>query len=97
MNWTNYASEAISLQARVLWEQNTATAILDAAVTLPISPPDSEISSELERCVSIGLLCVQEAPDDRPDMSTVVAMLNTRNGNANLPRAAQHSNEPAVA
>lgn len=84
------------MQARLLWEQNTSMALLDRVVTLPISPPDSEISSELERCISIGLLCVQEAPDDRPDMTTVVAMLTTRNQNINLPRSAQQ-NEAAVA
>jgi hypothetical protein len=84
----------ISLHARVLRKQSTTVALLDPAVTLPISTPDSEMSSELERCISIELLCIQEAPDDRSDMSTVVAMLNTRrNGNASLPRA---SNETAV-
>ncbi|CAD5179083.1 unnamed protein product [Musa acuminata subsp. malaccensis] len=29
------------------------------------------------RCVQIGLLCVQENPNDRPTMSTVVVMLNS--------------------
>lgn len=66
-------------------------ALLDSAVTLPITPPDSEISSELERCIKIGLLCVQEAPDDRPNMSAIVAMLATRNENINLPRAVQQN------
>ncbi|CAL9041445.1 unnamed protein product [Musa banksii] len=33
--------------------------------------------SDLLRCMHIGLLCVQEKPNDRPTMSTVVVMLNS--------------------
>ena len=29
------------------------------------------------KCVNIGLLCVQEDPNDRPTMSTVVTMLDS--------------------
>ena len=32
-------------------------------------------TSEVQRCIQIGLLCVQEDPTDRPTMSTVVALL----------------------
>ncbi|XP_061336710.1 G-type lectin S-receptor-like serine/threonine-protein kinase At4g27290 [Gastrolobium bilobum] len=37
---------------------------------------DSVIEVEALRCIQIGLLCVQERQDDRPDMSSVVLMLN---------------------
>ena len=30
-------------------------------------------SNEVIRCIQIGLLCVQEDPDDRPTMMTVVS------------------------
>ncbi|KAH6790516.1 receptor kinase 3 [Perilla frutescens var. frutescens] len=33
--------------------------------------------SEVMRCIQVGLLCVQEHAQDRPDMSTVVLMLST--------------------
>jgi len=33
-------------------------------------------SSEVIRCIHVGLLCVQQRPEDRPDMSAVVLMLN---------------------
>jgi len=33
------------------------------------------IGSEVERCIQIGLLCVQEDARDRPTMSDVVVML----------------------
>ena len=32
--------------------------------------------SEVIRCIQVGLLCVQQRPEDRPDMSLVVLMLN---------------------
>ncbi|XP_027908942.1 G-type lectin S-receptor-like serine/threonine-protein kinase At4g27290 isoform X1 [Vigna unguiculata] len=31
---------------------------------------------EVIRCIQVGLLCVQQRPEDRPDMSSVVLMLN---------------------
>jgi len=35
----------------------------------------SFIGDEVERCIQIGLLCVQEDARDRPTMSDVVVML----------------------
>lgn len=32
---------------------------------------------EVLRCMKVGLLCVQERPEDRPTMSSVVLMLNS--------------------
>lgn len=34
-------------------------------------------STEVLKCIQIGLLCVQSDPADRPTMSTVVAMLGS--------------------
>lgn len=34
------------------------------------------VTSEVLRCIQVGLLCVQKRPEDRPNMSTVVLMLN---------------------
>jgi hypothetical protein len=36
---------------------------------------NSCVSSVLLRCMQVGLLCVQKAPEDRPTMSSVVSML----------------------
>lgn len=44
---------------------------------------DSCILSEVLRSIHIGLLCVQQFPQDRPSMSTVVLMLG---GEGSLPR-----------
>ncbi|KAE9611670.1 putative protein kinase RLK-Pelle-DLSV family [Lupinus albus] len=37
---------------------------------------ESYTQNEVERCVQIGLLCVQEHPDDRPTMGMVASYLN---------------------
>nr|TKW06799.1 hypothetical protein SEVIR_7G264300v2 [Setaria viridis] len=85
----NSPTKGVISNAREFWQQDRAMALLDPMVPLPLSTPDSEMRSELERYVKIGLLCVQEAPENRPDMSAVVAMLTTRNSDINLlPRAA---------
>ncbi|XP_073108422.1 cysteine-rich receptor-like protein kinase 6 isoform X1 [Elaeis guineensis] len=41
--------------------------------------------SEMLRCVHIGLLCVQENPSDRPNMSQVVVMLNSNSVSLQAP------------
>ncbi|OEL25484.1 Receptor-like serine/threonine-protein kinase SD1-8 [Dichanthelium oligosanthes] len=88
----NGPTKGVISNARRFCQQDRAMALLDSTVPLPVSPPDSEISSELERYIKIGLLCVQEAPENRPDMSAVVAMLTTRNSDISLlARAAQQS------
>ena len=38
---------------------------------------ESCLTSEIVRCIHIGLLCVQEDPQDRPTMSTMVALLGS--------------------
>ena len=48
---------------------------------------DECFEKEIAKCVQIGLLCVQELPNDRPNVSNVIWMLTTEN--ANLPEAKQ--------
>ena len=43
-------------------------------------------TSEVQRCIQIGLLCVQEDPTDRPTMSTVVALLGSESMELSPPR-----------
>ncbi|TVU16232.1 hypothetical protein EJB05_39784, partial [Eragrostis curvula] len=54
------------------WNQHKINELLDSAVT----QPEPELLLELEKCVQVGLLCVQQSADDRPTMSAVVTMLN---------------------
>ncbi|KAI4374729.1 hypothetical protein MLD38_012691 [Melastoma candidum] len=41
------------------------------------STEDSYDATEVLRCIHVGLLCVQQYPDDRPNMSKVVMMLES--------------------
>lgn len=87
----NGAMQRLLSHAWGLWEQDRTMALLDSTMNLPpLSGPDSEIGSELERCVQIGLLCVQESPDDRPAMSAVVVMLTSNSPQIN------RSNRPGI-
>ncbi|KAF5475560.1 hypothetical protein F2P56_007356 [Juglans regia] len=52
-----------------LWKEGKAMEIVDSS--LVDKTPDNEVA----RCIQIGLLCVQEYATDRPNMSSVVAML----------------------
>ncbi|RDX62386.1 G-type lectin S-receptor-like serine/threonine-protein kinase, partial [Mucuna pruriens] len=47
---------------------------------------DTAICSEILRCIHVGLLCVQQNPENRPNMSSVVLMLN---GEKLLPNPSQ--------
>ncbi|KAF3782560.1 Cysteine-rich repeat secretory protein 38 [Nymphaea thermarum] len=52
-----------------LWQDGRALDLVDQAIDEPWW------KNQILRCIVIGLLCVQEAPKDRPTMSTVVLML----------------------
>ncbi|KAI4305782.1 hypothetical protein L6164_029127 [Bauhinia variegata] len=48
-----------------LWREERPLALLDPALEETVS------ETEVIRCIQIGLLCVQENPDDRPTMATI--------------------------
>ncbi|KAL3742021.1 hypothetical protein ACJRO7_017498 [Eucalyptus globulus] len=52
-----------------LWKEGNCEDVIDESMG------DSCTIEEALKCIQIGLLCVQEFADDRPDMSTVVFML----------------------
>ncbi|KNA22967.1 hypothetical protein SOVF_028770 [Spinacia oleracea] len=56
------------------WElsaENRGSELIDQTLIL-----DGEDHAEAMRCINVGLLCVQDHPEDRPTMSTVVAMIS---------------------
>lgn len=57
-------------QAWTLWEEGRALEFMDVNLDLTTVP------SELQRCLQVGLLCVQKLPEDRPTMSSAVFMLS---------------------
>ena len=73
----------IILQAWKLWTENKALDLLDPTLC------ENCNANEFVRCLGVGLLCVQENPKDRPDMSNVVAMLVSESGSLARP------NQPA--
>ncbi|KAG2569086.1 hypothetical protein PVAP13_7NG389050 [Panicum virgatum] len=78
----NAVTPALLSDAWESWNQGTISDLLDPAV----AQPEPELLFELERCVQIGLLCVQQSPDDRPTMSAVVAMLNSNSLQIRAPK-----------
>ncbi|KAF3320901.1 receptor-like serine/threonine-protein kinase SD1-8 [Carex littledalei] len=60
--------------AWTLWKDGKAFELLDTS----ISEKSNHHREEIVRCVQVGLLCVQDRPDDRPHMSEVVLMLKSR-------------------
>ncbi|XP_045802110.1 G-type lectin S-receptor-like serine/threonine-protein kinase At4g27290 [Trifolium pratense] len=61
-----------------MWSEQTPLKLIDETLRDSFVEAEPEIS----RCIQIGLLCVQERADDRPDMSAAVLMLN---GEKSLP------------
>ncbi|KAL5231637.1 hypothetical protein ABZP36_030413 [Zizania latifolia] len=59
----------------------------DAAQLLDSCPGDGRRPQELLRCIHVGLLCVQEEPQQRPGMAAVVVMLNSRSVTLPAPSA----------
>ncbi|XP_022876810.1 G-type lectin S-receptor-like serine/threonine-protein kinase SD1-1 [Olea europaea var. sylvestris] len=62
------------LQAWTLYKEGRSFELVDTYLH------DSTYLSEVQRLIHIGLLCVQQCPDDRPSMNTVVVMLNNEGG-----------------
>ncbi|KAF8024022.1 hypothetical protein BT93_F1276 [Corymbia citriodora subsp. variegata] len=67
--------------AWLLWSAGRSLELLHESLC------DSFIASQVERCIHVGLLCVQKLPGDRPTMSSVVFML--ANEEAILPQPKQ--------
>uniref|UniRef100_K7LUW1 Receptor-like serine/threonine-protein kinase n=1 Tax=Glycine max TaxID=3847 RepID=K7LUW1_SOYBN len=56
--------------AWTLWTEDRALELLDDVVGEQCKP------YEVIRCIQVGLLCVQQRPQDRPHMSSVLSMLS---------------------
>ncbi|KAL2495225.1 cysteine-rich RLK (RECEPTOR-like protein kinase) 16 [Forsythia ovata] len=54
--------------------------LLDASLVTPNS------ASEVLRCIHVGLLCVQQRPEDRPTMSNVLLMLDIQHQVVSQPK-----------
>ncbi|KAJ9168969.1 hypothetical protein P3X46_020441 [Hevea brasiliensis] len=63
-----------------LWKEGKGLDLLDTSVGNSFS------SSEVLRCIQVGLLCVQEQAEDRPTMSSVVLMLSSETATMPQPK-----------
>ncbi|XP_059301142.1 G-type lectin S-receptor-like serine/threonine-protein kinase At4g27290 [Lycium ferocissimum] len=61
-----------------MWTEGTPLELVDSSLEYETSS-----MSEILRCIHVSLLCVQQSPDDRPNMSALVLMLN---GESTLPQ-----------
>ncbi|CAK8577236.1 unnamed protein product [Lathyrus sativus] len=57
--------------AWAFWKDGRASQLIDSNIE------NSSIVSEVSRCIHVGLLCVQQYPEDRPTMADVILMLGS--------------------
>uniref|UniRef100_A0A0D9VVF7 non-specific serine/threonine protein kinase n=1 Tax=Leersia perrieri TaxID=77586 RepID=A0A0D9VVF7_9ORYZ len=67
-----------------LWDEHRIMDLMDSSMARRCSEP--ELQSRVRRCIQIGLLCVQESPGDRPNMSQVLMMLTSDSSWVNKPK-----------
>ncbi|KAL9243761.1 hypothetical protein vseg_017611 [Gypsophila vaccaria] len=53
-----------------LWNEGNIDALIDPMISEP------RFHTDIKRCIQVGLLCVQEVAKDRPNISTVISMLD---------------------
>lgn len=76
------SEQALSLlgYAWKLWEEGKALDMMDQKLHASSKP------NEILKCINVGLLCVQEDPNDRPAMADVVIMLGSEAMNLATPK-----------
>ncbi|KAF7121204.1 hypothetical protein RHSIM_Rhsim13G0159400 [Rhododendron simsii] len=63
-----------------LWTEGTPLDLMDPTLE------GSYARNEVTRCIHIALLCIQDDPDARPSMATIVLMLNSYSTTLSLPQ-----------
>lgn len=74
-------SSFLRFQAWNLWNEDNILSLIDPAIF------DSATQAEILRCIHVGLLSLQEFPEDRPSITTVVSMIESEV--TDLPRPTQ--------
>ncbi|KAG5047180.1 hypothetical protein JHK86_016586 [Glycine max] len=57
--------------AWTLWKEQNTSQLIDSNIK------DSCVIPEVLRCIHVSLLCVQQYPEDRPTMTSVIQMLGS--------------------
>ncbi|KAL5070165.1 hypothetical protein RYX36_021052 [Vicia faba] len=76
---SGYAEDLLSYVWKK-WNDGTPTELLDTTLR------DSYSTVEVTRCVHVGLSCVQEDPEQRPSMQTIVLLLSSNSVTLEQPR-----------
>jgi Domain of unknown function (DUF3403) len=71
----------VIFQAWTLWKDGKALELLDSSIS---KNPNENL--QIIRCIQVGLLCVQDRPEDRPHMSEATLMLNSPHVNIPQPK-----------
>ncbi|GKC97043.1 receptor-like serine/threonine-protein kinase SD1-8 [Tanacetum coccineum] len=79
---SSYTSTQLSLLGHtwMLWREGNPLELVDESLGEKFS------EDEVLRCIQIGLLCVQEQPEDRPSMSKVLLMLSSETSQLPQPK-----------
>ncbi|MQM10558.1 hypothetical protein Taro_043450, partial [Colocasia esculenta] len=80
----NYLFQMPILQVWDHWTNGTVQDIVDPSLG------GQYLGDKVRRCIHIGLLCVQEAPEDRPTMTSVVLMLSSYSVSLQAPSRAAY-------
>ncbi|KAJ1379737.1 Wall-associated receptor kinase, galacturonan-binding domain [Sesbania bispinosa] len=78
-----YQSKAISSLLGYAWRLWTENKLLDL---VDLSLRETYNANQFIKCAHIGLLCVQDEPNDRPNMSNVVIMLDSETATLPTPK-----------
>ncbi|XP_027937068.1 cysteine-rich receptor-like protein kinase 25 isoform X2 [Vigna unguiculata] len=76
---SKHADDLLSL-AWKHWTEQTPMEFVDPTLR------GSYSRNEVNRCIHVGLLCVQESPSHRPSMATIALMLNSYSVTMSVPR-----------
>lgn len=77
------------IQAWTLWKEGKALELLDTSIL----ENSNHHREEIMRCIQVGLLSVQDRPDDRPDMSAAMLMLSSRDAVVPQPKQPAYFSE----
>lgn len=77
------------IQAWTLWKDGKALELLDTSIL----ENSNHHREEIMRCIQVGLLSVQDRPDDRPDMSAAMLMLSSRDAVVPQPKQPAYFSE----
>ncbi|KAK4720615.1 hypothetical protein R3W88_010848 [Solanum pinnatisectum] len=70
-SWNDTSSLSLLGYAWKLWKEQDLSTFIDPFILNPSS------EMEIRKCIQIGLLCVQEFAEDRPNISSVLVMLSS--------------------